>query len=430
MRFISVICVRCAEGPEGKAGVAQYTAKEALIDFGFIDGYFRVANFYFDDHQDLFWLVLDRLEEHVTRGLIGPEIPQPTAYARFLHDLGCLRGMLWTKPASSAVSEAFDRVIRFATGNDEFPVQLLNGGDTTQEPVEDQLSDEQRHQSAQAAEAGEGVHTPEYAAAIGASHRGVLEHWRRQGAWCQDEVEEEIKAAADAPKSPAEVDNGATESASPKAWNTLSDDQADIVRQMAESMTDDEIAADRGVSRDTVLRFRKKHGIEKSRGPREGKTRWEYQWEPWQKQKLIEMKQAGASYSEIGTAIGKTPSQCSGMWFWEKKKLEVADAEIPKTSVEPEPTKPANATVSAVIVSPAARWTPSPLNADDWPDIQRMLADGRSRETIAYDYDVPTDMLNTFIAERLAETRERHAAKGSPPGESSASVPTLTDSAA
>ncbi|MCE9564615.1 MAG: hypothetical protein K8U57_21485 [Planctomycetes bacterium] len=79
------------------------------------------------------------------------------------------------------------------------------------------------------------------------------------------------------------------------------------------------------------------------------------------------------------------------------------------------------------------RWKPSPIDPADWPDIQDLIANGRSREAIAYDFDVPVSDLDAFIAERLKETQDRHRQKPeakSPPGESSALSPNEVGSAA
>ncbi|OWK39470.1 helix-turn-helix transcriptional regulator [Fimbriiglobus ruber] len=201
----------------------------------------------------------------------------------------------------------------------------------------------------------------------------------------------------------------------PQKSTSISDDQVEEIRRLAESMTDEEIGTHLGVSRDTVIRFRAKHGIEKNRGPREGVPRSNYQWEPWQKQKLIEMKQAGASYAEIGKAIGKTASQCSGIWFWEKKKLEKRGEPNSSDQELDRPMEETSVDGGVTAISPAARWKPSPLSPDDWSDIQKMLVSGQSRESIASDYDIPVEDLDAFVASHL-----KRAEAKSPLGEARA----------
>jgi hypothetical protein len=176
-------------------------------------------------------------------------------------------------------------------------------------------------------------------------------------------------------------------------------------------------------------------------------TRGKYEWEPWQKQKLIEMKLAGRSYGEIADAVGKSRSQCSGMWFWEKKKLDL------ETSPQPEPSVSDDSAVGDVaaqdeesagviamlaepdpdisVNSPAARWEPSPIAPSDWPDIRHMLADGGTLESIASDYDIPVADLEDFIEDRRREA-ESHTASQSeaaPPGEPVALSASLVGSA-
>jgi transposase-like protein len=233
------------------------------------------------------------------------------------------------------------------------------------------------------------------------------------------------------------ADSDAAEVGPHKSQGSIPDDQVDQVRQMAESMTDDEIALELGVSRDTVFRYRRKHGIEKPRGPRGNKDRTAYEWEPWQKQRLVEMKLAGRSYGEIAEAVGKSRSQCSGMWFWEKKKL------APDASAQPEQSVsdgPAEVEVAAKdeeaagiremlterepeigVNDHASRPKPSPIDPSDWPDIRQMLADGRSLEAIAGDYDVSVSELEDFVEEREKQSSERRvvlAEAKSPSGES------------
>lgn len=380
----------------------EYDARKVIVDLGIIDGYVRTYCSGTDISEVTFeptWNALDQVEKYVREAPLHSRDLSDLTYRGFLHDLGFIRGVLWQVPLPDFISEAMARVINFFAEHDKsLPQQPA--APTPCEPTSDFVSEQDRDFARRAIEAGIPV----------------------------EEIAEELVL------SPHEVERIATPEPTPIAVQVastdedghgLSDDQVEIVRELSETMTDDEIAEHLGVSRHTVFRFRGRHGIEKSQGPREGRTRWEYQWEPWQKEALVEMKLAGKSYSEIGKAIGKTSSQCSGMWFWEKKKLEKraaeADGPVPEdglaTADTPSPSPEPQAT-AVTIPAPADRWKPSPLSEDDWPDVQQMLASGRSREAIAGDFEVPVEDLNNFIAAKLEAARARHAAKESPPGES------------
>ena len=65
-------------------------------------------------------------------------------------------------------------------------------------------------------------------------------------------------------------------------------------------------------------------------------------------------------------------------------------------------------------------WDTAELSSDDWPDIQKLLAGGISREAIAGDYDVPIKTLNAFIEWELEAARQRRLAKGPDQGEAHA----------
>jgi hypothetical protein len=202
-----------------------------------------------------------------------------------------------------------------------------------------------------------------------------------------------------------------------KKYGSLADHQIDEVRTLSETLTDEEIGHELGVSRDTVIRFRAKHDIGKEHGPREGKPRSQYQWETWQKQKLIEMKQAGASYGEIAKVVGKTPNQCSGMWFWEKKKL---DTGAPSLSSPPDGQRPDSSPERLISShnSYAGKRDPqpNPLQESDWPDIEQMLnRQRRSVSQLASDYEVDFDTMRAFIDEHQKP----------PPGEPQPSRPSV-----
>lgn len=386
--------------------MTDYTTKNALVDLGFVDGFLRMYDMPDDDIMfDCVLDALDRIDSHVASGALFVVAPMDhKAESRFLHDLGFIRGMLWKQKTPHAVSEAITRVIGFATSSSGRLRSAL-AVEQRFEAEADRLSDDQREAVLTAGENAQDSSSAQFAESIGASQLGVLTYWCRIGAMTQDEVQEEIQASTPAPAlEPVSHISEVVPSA-----QSIPADQVGKVRELSETMTDEEVGNELGVSRDTVIRFRKKHGIEKENGPREGRTRWEYQWQPWQKQKLIEMKLAGHSYGEIAAVVGKTASQCSGMWFWEKKKLKTAPESgsavqaVPElvaavTAIAPADV-PVDDTPARVTVS-APGWEPTPIDPADWPDIQRMLAAGRTKEAIAGDYDVPTADLERFVAEQ------------------------------
>jgi hypothetical protein len=234
------------------------------------------------------------------------------------------------------------------------------------------------------------------------------------------EVGDEIKQIWEEAEQQAHTEPAPVNQASSTA--AIPDDRANEVRTLSETMTDDQIAHELTVSRDTVIRFRKKHGIEKPHGVRAGATRGEYQWEPWQKQKLIEMKRAGASYGEIAKVVGKTPNQCSGMWFWEKKKLDSGASSPAALPDDERPDSPPERLISAHNSYAGKRDPqPNPLQESDWPDIEQMLnKQRRSVSQIASDYEVDFDTMRAFIDEHQEP----------PPGEPQPSKPSVAVPAA
>lgn len=176
--------------------MSKYTAKNALVDLGFIDGYFHEAD-NVPKHWGMWEALLDalqRLEEYAIYGHLTEHSGDAASYARFLHDLGFLRGLIWSHPISSAVSEALGRVIAFVTDNDHFPCQLLAGCGETAEPVDLRLSDEQRQRLLNGTKTDDDPTTAEFARLIGATYPAVLDYWRKLGAISGEEMEEELKA--------------------------------------------------------------------------------------------------------------------------------------------------------------------------------------------------------------------------------------------
>ncbi len=151
--------------------MADYNARMAIVDLGFIDGYARIAGF--PDDDAIFECIMDalqRIEEFACSGklLSGMEQRDETA-SLVLHDLGFVRGWLWTKPIPVAVSEALVRVIRFLTETSEWLESTLNH-EQKFEPENKRLSDDQRDKIGKAqTDDGEDTLTAEFAERLGAA---------------------------------------------------------------------------------------------------------------------------------------------------------------------------------------------------------------------------------------------------------------------
>lgn len=448
--------------------MAKYDIKNAIVDLGFVDGYLRTHGGGVPLFESM-WDALDRIETAInTQGRFVPDI-QDAAFRRALHGIGFIRGTCWTTPLHDAYSEAMDRLIEFFVEGAVDWYQLPQPWRCRSDAPE--ISDEQRDTIN-----GAYLDSPELAADEAgipievverATHPAVkneVRKWQTQAAAERRPEATEPSVSAESTPEQLESPNGllaalisekpdehVSSDPSQPCDQALSDDQIDEVRTMAATMTDEEIGRHYRVSRDTVIRFRRKHGIIKSKGPRQGHTRYEYGWEPWQKQKLREMKLAGAfSWKQIGDAIGKTPNQCSGMWHWEKKKLDKADEQGPAEGAEndmaadelevsgseesesghqeedpddlatdPVPEAPAPHRLTAAHPGYAGMRGDGQLVDSDWPDIKEMLAQGRERRSIASDFDTDLEDLEFFIS-----SNQRREAK-KPPGEARAPLPSL-----
>src|SRR4051812_42575419 len=122
----------------------DYDAKAAIVDLGFVDGCCTGGDFLPRD-WDMYEALLDifdRIEEYVLNDHLDGATPKPNAYAHFLHDMGFVRGLLWTKPIPDAVSEALDRLLAYFVSNKEFPCALLTKQKI--EPKDEMVSDQDR----------------------------------------------------------------------------------------------------------------------------------------------------------------------------------------------------------------------------------------------------------------------------------------------
>jgi hypothetical protein len=199
--------------------------------------------------------------------------------------------------------------------------------------------------------------------------------------------------------------------------------------------------------------------------------REEYEWTEEGRSKLLALRDNGNTWAEIGTILGRTASACRSMfhlltnqrkaqatkvepvappaitpddipelqgmldrdsgydeigeWFgcdaeaarqfcqdhhlipanWREQIVKPRQESLPEVEVQAPPFE--ETAMMLPVESPAARWKPSPLGSAEWPDIQGMLAAGRTRESIASDYDVPIKDLNEFVEQRLPSDRTR-----------------------
>lgn len=349
----------------------QYTIKNALVDLGFIDGYVTenaTKNF------QLLREALDRLDsalvEHGTDSTANPFI----LCRRVIHDLGYLRGLLWNVPLHDAYSDAMDRLMEyFVEGGVEwyklpYPYRCT--------PDDLLVTDEQRDSVNSAYIEGPGVAAEETGLPLEVVERIV--HPRTKAAMPPlDAPTPEPPVSPPVPACDSPTDSApeppVPEHESPAGEREGSNGQSEgeIVERIrelaAQGWTDKMIVGEVGFSVPRICVIRKANGIL-----------------PGSKQR----KAAG-------------------------EPLVQEEADDPPAVEPPETAEPEQ---------PEPSWDFQPLDPEDWPDIQRMLAGSRTREGIASDYDVPVEHLNAFIEERLREGRERRASGGGlpPPGEAAA----------
>jgi hypothetical protein len=178
--------------------MSDYSMKKALVDLGFIDGYVHATEFDFGDLDESLWMALHRLENRFITGKIEPHLEDTHARAHCLHDLGFIRGMLWTTPIPHAIAEALDRIIGYALGDDDF-CSILTQWDDMAEPIAEQLSHEQRNATLQTGGNGDDACSADVARSLGAPHAGVLNVSRKLGVMNKDEIKKKL-AKGPAPK--------------------------------------------------------------------------------------------------------------------------------------------------------------------------------------------------------------------------------------
>lgn len=440
MRFISVICVRCAEGLKGKAEMPNYTMKNAIVDLGFIEAYARVTHLPGDDIWfDAFLDALGRVEVFVRAGHLLGGHSSPADLSAFLYDIGFLRGSIWNDKIPYSISEAIKNVIALVSGHhDQYTDRP--------EPKEEMLSDSDRDVLLNAAEQGECLFSIPLRGGISATQDAIVRYtaqelgaadFREAKEWSEQATREHeaardpeaVESAPDGtggePPPPikdaepnAPIASNAPEQSFPvnpfnpngkrgqRDWTPeqraeaaerarnqhkekppLDSDLEAVKADWEAGVPFAQIGRKWNCSDAHIRNFLKKHGINPNRGRANPKA--------------IEQPAPDAAEADMATAVATIEEE------------EAAD--FPAAITLPEPAS-----------------TPSPLDPDDWPDIQQMLATGKSRQAIASDYDVLVDDLNAFIEAQLKATQERirEKAKEQPLGESLALPPGTVGSAA
>ena len=181
------------------------------------------------------------------------------------------------------------------------------------------------------------------------------------------------------------------------------------------------IAKTYGCSGQTVVNFLQRHGVDTIRQKARSKSKFGGRPALTEAEirTIVVEKAKGTPARAIGEMIDRS-QHAVDVKFSQLRKAGVVDGDAALRDDGPVPDAG-----QMKVESPAARWTPTPIDAAEWPDIQKMLVAGSTRERIAGDYDVPVETLNAFIDERLKAGREklRPREASSPSGEARASLP-------
>lgn len=365
-----------------------YTLKHAIVDLGFIDACCYFGELSMGEGAKEFLLdSIGYIETLVMNGSIAGGAVDPHRNAKLLHRLGEIRGLLWQIPIPHALSEAINRVINFATGDEDFACKIIQYDDMP-EPKEHQLSDNQRAVTLETGGNGDDAWSLEFAHSIGAPHLGVLDVWRRLGALTEEEIQEEISKGAVAPNE-LEVEPKMTVGSEGQEPGS----QAGHSPVFPESYDQFNPNGKRG--RREWTPEQRTVQAERARNRRKAKPPFDSD--------LPDVKadwKAGMPFDQIGSKYG-----CSGGHIRNFLKKHGIN-----------PNRGRHSQRRNQVVEQAESLPPqesalksTPITTEEWPGIQQMLASGKSREAIAGDYDVSVDALNAFIAERLAEVRKRYA---------------------
>lgn len=161
----------------------DYSIEQAIVEFGFIDGFVRETCSADDTSDDTFEYCLDALDQiriYITSDNFSDRACGGTEYRYFLLRIGFIRGLIWLKPLPIAVCEALDRVTQFCIANPDRP-NLAQRMIDRPEPEADHLSLGDHDQIRCDAIDGVDTTSPEYAAAMGRSPEGIECFWKSNG---------------------------------------------------------------------------------------------------------------------------------------------------------------------------------------------------------------------------------------------------------
>lgn len=439
-----------------------YTARKALVDFGFVNGWLYGDALPDDDF--LFETLLEtmgRISDYATSGALEKSPADPYAFAKFIYDVGKLRGLLWSHPIPQAVSEALGRLLRFVTGCEEFPC-LLIGHESSSESKAEMLSDGARDALLHAASEGKclfrlglcgGVDATQDAIVrytcqgLGATDFAEAKEWseeaRReweveQKAGAAEPAVESTKAKVAPPQDDAEPDSTAVPQAlaldlsvnpfnpsgkrGTREWTPEQrETQANRARGQKKPPFDSDFDSvkgdfDAGMSTgaigkkwgcsDTHIRnFLTRHGVD----PRRSKNspRAEVSEEHETGQNAQESESLGENQAQQPQALD-VESDAGNVFELIDEDEEQADGEAAVSEPDLDSRR------ITVSLPGRAGMVDRQLTDSDWPDIKEMLSRGRDQKAIASDYDVDPEDLHFFIA-----SNQRREAK-QPPGEAHA----------
>jgi hypothetical protein len=278
-----------------------YTEQAALIDIGFVIGYIEQAmdSEAIKDENEGLWHLIGRINDFSGKGLLYEGQTAEEARRLFVLSIGELKGRLWHTPIPNAISDALDRLTGYYAKHwirSEEDADILRPCETDSES----LSDHQRSQLLTVArQAVDDPMSTEIAKEIGASHEAVVSYWQSMGAIDESEA---LSIIADC----------ATKKTVTEA-NEDSVTEPEDERPVEEDVLPEHVAT----------------------------TRKQYEWEPWQKEKLLEMKDGGSSWDEIVAVVGRDTSKCRAMYHNEKKKRQKQESDnesrVAASGEEPDP---------------------------------------------------------------------------------------------
>ena len=461
----------CAKG-RSWGFMAEYNAKMAIIDIGFIDGYCRTIDL--PEDEAFFEHILDsfeKLEGYAAGGkMLLADSLAASEMSRLLFELGFIRGWLWTKPTPDAVSEAFDRLTIFFASN-----HVVHSG-RMQEPVGQMVSDELRDLAGCVAYGGLAVEDlsdimPEQVVnrVIDAAEgdrplpfhqwNEPITHTDATAAEQRPDPElnplasgeqEALPETADIKKGEAQGTSWTPERRAEAAKRAtgqrkppFDEDFADVRAAFDAGISCSKIARKWGCSEQHIRNFLMKHGVDPRRTVQSKKAALPetvaVDPSPEDGGAVIpaETSEVEQAESDENPAQPNSDGGVLGDYFKERGEvdeaegLEVSDDE---TEAPPVPLNESASTAPHRLTTKfpdyAGKREDETLLASDWPDIQTMLANGSSRVKIAGDYDVPVKILDSFIEVQLEAARKRRLAKEPPSGEARAPLPGLAGGAA